>query len=113
MPEISDPNPPKAALEPVLNSEAAPPETTCFANPPQSIPVPELETSAFRSEGFPKLIGDDGVNPCNKFSRFTPDAGPLPNFARFDLKVVVVFLLLISSSFDLIHALDLFLPLVL
>jgi len=114
MPEISDPNPPNTALaEPELNREAAPPEATCFANPPQSIPVPVLETSDFRSEGVPKFMGDDGVNPCNKFSRFTPEADPPPNFERLDLKVVVVFLLLISCSFDLIHALDLFLPFVL
>jgi hypothetical protein len=96
-----------------LNKEAAPPDATCFANPPQSIPVLALEMSAFRSEGFPKLMEDEGVNPCNKFSRFTPEADPPPNFERLDLKVVVVFLLLISCSFDLIHALDLFLPFVL
>ena len=68
---------------------------------------------AFQLEGFPKLMEEDGVNPCNKFSRFAPEAQPPANFERLDLKLGVVFLLLISCSFDLINALDLFLPFIL
>jgi hypothetical protein len=53
-------------------------------------------------------MGDEGVKPWSRLSRLRPETDPL-SFERFDLKLVAVFLLLISCSFRFAYAFD-FLP---